>query len=272
MLYLVATPIGNLKDMTFRAIEILQNCDYILCEDTRHSLKLLSHYQIQKTLRSYHEHNEKQRSAEVVTDLLAGKNIALITDAGSPGISDPGTVLVQACREAGIEVQGIPGACAAIVAISTSGLPTNRFQFIGFLPRKLSELQRSLQEALSYTGTTIFYESPQRIIATLNVINELSPLRIIAVAKELTKTYEKHFSGTAAAILKNWTNEELRGEFILMIKGECQAENLWEELSPQEHVVFLENTYQMSRQDAIKLAAKLRGVSKRDIYNLFHGT
>lgn len=273
MLYLIATPVGNLQDITLRALDILKSCDYILCEDTRHSLKLLSHYQIKKTLKSYHQHNEKQRSAEVVADLKSGLHVALITDAGTPGISDPGTTLVQACREEGLEVQSIPGACAAILALSASGLNTDRFQFIGFLPKKLGELQKALQDALVYQGTTIFYESPKRVVATLEQIQQLSPSRQVAIARELTKTHEEHLKGTASQLLMRWGEEAPRGEIVLMVAGDADGDKTsWEHLQPLEHVMLLEKTYCLTRSEAIKLAAKMRGVSKRNIYNLFHAT
>lgn len=256
-----------------RALELLRASDYILCEDTRHSLKLLSHYDIQKPLRSYHQHNEQYKLTEVIEDLKAGKTIALISDAGTPGISDPGTILVKACREQGLDVQGIPGACAAILALSASGLDTDRFQFMGFLPRKAGELKTCLQEALVYPGTTIFYESPQRIETTLKQIHELSPKRPLAIARELTKRHEEHLSGTAEQLLARWTDDETKGEFVLMIsKDEAPKECPWETLDPLEHVQLLEQTYQLSRNEAIKLAAKMRGVSKSNIYNLFHKT
>lgn len=271
MLYLIATPVGNLQDITLRALEILKSCDYILCEDTRHSLKLLSHYGIKKTLKSYHEHNEKQRSEQVIEDLKAGMSVALITDAGTPGISDPGAEIVKACRSHGLKVFSIPGACAAILALSASGLDTTRFQFLGFLPRKLGLLQKALQEALVYPGTSIFYESPQRILDTLKVIHETSPGRLLAIARELTKTHEEHLQGTADQLMARWRDEEPRGEFVLMISPEAEDDKvLWEDLDPVEHVHLLEKTYDMPRNEAIKLAAKMRGVSKSNIYNLFH--
>lgn len=271
MLYLIATPIGNLQDITIRALEILKTCDYVLCEDTRHSQKLLSHYDLHKHKKSYHLHNEKQRIAEVLDDLKNGKAIALITDAGTPGISDPGQILVRACRQEGLPVQSIAGACAAILALTASGLETDRFQFMGFLPKKSGELQKTLQEALVYSGTSIFYESPQRILTTLKKIDELAPERIVAIARELTKTHEEHLSGTAKELLARWDTEDPRGEIVLMISGETEKdEQSWVHLDPKEHVLFLEETYKMPRNEAIKLAAKMRGVSKSNIYNLYH--
>lgn len=271
MLYLIATPVGNLQDMTFRAIELLKSCDYILCEDTRHSLKLLSHYQIKKNLKSYHEHNEMERTPSVIADLKAGLNVALITDAGTPGISDPGAVLVKACRHENLAVQSIPGACAAILALSASGLETARFQFMGFLPRKQTDHQQALQEALVYSGTTIFYESPQRLIATLQKILEMAPGRRIAIARELTKIHEEHLAGTAEELLARWKETAPKGEIVLMISPDTESDRTcWENLDPAEHVMLLEKTYQLPRNEAIKLAAKMRGVSKSNIYKLFH--
>lgn len=270
MLYIIATPIGNLQDITLRALDILKESDYILCEDTRHSLKLLSHYSIQKPLKSYHQHNEAYRVDEIIADLKAGQRIALITDAGTPGISDPGAVIVQACRREGIEVQGIPGPCAAILALSTSGLSTDHFQFIGFLPKKSGELQKALQDILFYSGTTICYESPQRLIETLKKIETLSPNRQLAIARELTKKHEEHLLGSASQLILRWENEDPKGEIVLMISGAPKTEASWETLEPMEHVQLLEENYQIPRNEAIKLAAKLRGVSKSKIYNLFN--
>lgn len=268
MLYLVATPIGNLGDITQRALETLRACDYILCEDTRHSLSLLTHYSIQKPLKSYHKFSNESRTEEILQDLISGSTVALISDAGTPGISDPGTHLVQQCIDHNISVVAIPGACAAITALSCSGLETDRFQFFGFLPRKSGELQHTLQEILTYPGTTICYESPNRLIDVLKTLNELAPNRKIAVGRELTKKFEEMQRGTAAELISYWEANTLKGEIVLLIAGEKQpASDEWEKLTPEQHVSFLEETYHLSRQEAIKMAAKMRGVPKREIYN-----
>lgn len=265
MLYLVATPIGNLSDITLRAIEIFKSCDYILCEDTRHTSHLLNHYQVHKPLKSYHKFNEAAREDVIIADLLSGKEIALTTDAGTPGISDPGMRLVKRCWEEGINVTSIPGACAAIAALTCSGLNTERFQFVGFLPRKVEELKKELREILIYPGTTICYESPNRLCDVLQHIDDLSADRQLAVARELTKKFEEIKQGTAKEILHYFSEHTLKGEIILLITGKESQD--WLQLTPEEHVEYLTEQYGISRQEAIKMAAKQRGVSKRDIYN-----
>ncbi len=267
MLILVATPIGNLADISSRALETLKTCDYILCEDTRHSLKLLFHYNIQKPLKSYHQFNEAAREEEVLRDLFDGKTIALISDAGTPGISDPGERLVQCCREKGIAVTSTPGPCAAIHAISCSGFSTSRFQFYGFLPRKSKELSTALQEILHYPGTTICYETPNRLKETLQAIDRLAPQRRVAISRELTKAFEEHLMGTASELISQWEEKRLLGEAVLLIEGQKQVEPDWNALTPEEHVALMEKDYGMERRDAIKAVAKLRGVPKRAIYN-----
>lgn len=271
MLYLVATPIGNLSDITLRAIEILKSCDYILCEDTRHSQILLRHYAIHKPLKSFHKFNESACEAAVLADLSAGKNIALISDAGTPGIADPGSNLVIKCVEQGLPVTAIPGACAAIAALSCSGLPTERFQFFGFLPRKASDLKKAIQEILFYPGTTICYEAPHRLLATLRVIQNLAPDRLLVLERELTKKFEEALRGTAQDLLTHWEERMVKGECILLIAGAGSEPNEnWEDLSPKEHVAMLQEAHGLSLQDAIKLAAEMRGVRKREIYNIIH--
>jgi 16S rRNA (cytidine1402-2'-O)-methyltransferase len=269
MLYLIATPIGNLADITFRAIETLKICDYILCEDTRHSLILLKHYTIQKPLKSYHQFNETEQLASIIQDLKEGKQIGLISDAGTPGISDPGYLLVKSCIENDISVTAIPGPCAAIQAITCSGFPTDLFQFFGFLPRKESELQRQLQTILDYPGTTICYESPNRLLDTLGVIQKMAPLRPLVIARELTKKFEEFNRGTAAELSAYWQDKSIKGEIVLLISPQDQPQD-WSEWTPQEHVQWVQETYGLSRQEAIKTVAALRQVPKRQIYNLFH--
>lgn len=272
MLYIVATPIGNLADISFRAIEALKASDYILCEDTRHSLPLLQHYDIQKPLKSFHKFSETSKQNEIVEDLHNGLTISLISDAGTPGISDPGEKLIAACIDHNIQVISIPGACAAIAALSCSGLPTDRFQFLGFLPRKLGELKRMLQEnVLPYSGTTICYESPNRLLKVLECLHELSPKRKIVVARELTKKFEEIKRGTADILLEHWKEATLKGEIVLMIAGEApEISEEWHTLSPIQHVEWMQATYGLTRQEAILAVAKVRQVSKREIYNAVH--
>lgn len=271
MLYIVATPIGNLSDITYRAVETLKNCDYILCEDTRHSLSLLNHYNIKKPLKSFHQFCESSKQSVIINDLTLGNSICLISDAGTPGISDPGAQLIHACLEANIKVTSIPGPCAAITALCCSGLNTERFQFYGFLPRKAGELKRTFQEILIYMGTTICYESPNRLQETLACLREIAPNRKLVVARELTKKFEEIKRGTATELLQYWENTPLKGEIVLMISEDTtDVAKSWEKLTPIEHVEWMQTTYSLSRQEAICAVAKLRDVSKRDIYNIVH--
>lgn len=267
MLYLVATPIGNLSDFSFRALETLKSCDYILCEDTRHSLILLKHYEIQKPLKSYHKFNEASQVDSILEDLQNGKIICLISDAGTPGISDPGEILVKKCVESQIPFSAIPGACAAIQALCCSGFPTRRFQFWGFLPKKEGELKSELQSIFAYGGTTICYESPHRILKVLEMIHLLYPDREIAIARELTKKFEEIVRGTGQTLLTYWETHPLKGEIVLMIgPNDKKADQEWEQWTPEEHVMWLQDSYGISKKDAIKIAAELRGVPKREIY------
>lgn len=271
MLYIVATPIGNLSDITFRAVETLKNCDYILCEDTRHSGILLHHLDIKKTLKSFHKFSEMSKQDSIIADLKQGLTICLISDAGTPGISDPGEQLIHECIQNGIKVVAIPGACAAVTALCCSGLTTSRFQFLGFLPRKAGELKRSLQEALAYQGTSICYESPNRLMDVLQQIHELAPDRPLVVARELTKKFEEIQRSNASDLISYWNEATLKGEIVLMISAAPEtASQDWEALTPQEHVEFIQQTYGISQKEAVINVAKIRGVSKRDVYNAVH--
>lgn len=270
MLFLVATPIGNLQDITFRAIETLKNCDYILCEDTRHSLTLLKHYGIAKPLKSFHKFSEFAKEDHVIEDLRQGKQVALISDAGTPGISDPGALLAKRCIQENIPVTSIPGPCAAITALTVSGLATDLFQFFGFLPKKAKELKSTLSTILAYSGTTICYESPFRLLEVLKTLSELAENRLIVVCRELTKKFEEIKRGTAKELLDYFETHPLKGEIVLLISGEHKQEINWESLTPEEHVAYLEKTYQLTRNEAIKMAANMRGTPKRTLYNLFH--
>lgn len=270
MLSLIATPIGNLSDITLRALDSLKNCDYILCEDTRHSLILLRHYKIEKPLKSYHKFNEASQAESILNDLSSGKQICLISDAGTPGISDPGASLVKLCVERDIPVSANPGPCAAIQALICSGLLTDRFQFMGFLPKKENELKTELQSIFSYTGTTICYESPHRLLDVLEMIKKMQPDRQLVVARELTKKFEEIFRGTADIQLEHWASG-LKGEIVLLIApANKQILQDWSDWTPEEHVQWIEETYKVSKKDAIKLAAEMRGVPKREIYQKIH--
>jgi 16S rRNA (cytidine1402-2'-O)-methyltransferase len=215
LISLVSTPIGHLGDLSHRAFETLANADLILCEDTRHSLKLLNHYEIRKPLRSYHQFNEAKRESEILQLLREGKQVALISDAGTPGISDPGERIVKACIEAGLEVTAVPGPCAIIQALVLSGFPTEPFQFVGFLPRRSGRLTRVLEEIAGYGGTTVAYESPKRIPKVLPLIAQIMPERPLAIARELTKKFEEVLRGTAEALIPRCG--ALKGETVLVI-------------------------------------------------------
>jgi 16S rRNA (cytidine1402-2'-O)-methyltransferase len=267
MLFLVATPIGNLGDITHRALQTLAACDAILCEDTRYSSRLLQHYDIQKPCYSFHKFNESQKEDSLILQLKSGKKFALISDAGTPGIADPGELLVKRCVEESIPVTAIPGPCAAIAAVSCSGFSTQQFQFYGFLPRTENALKSALLEILPYKGTTICYESPKRLADTLTLLAELAPTRQIAVARELTKLHEEVARGTAEILLSRYQNE-IKGEIVLLIERNQETiEATWMQLAPEEHVKQVEQTYGLSKRDAIKMVATLRGQSKREIYN-----
>ena len=217
MLYIFPTPIGNLSDVTFRFLEVVKTCDYLLCEDTRRSGILLKHYELRIPLKSFHLHNERKKCEHVLHDLEAGMTVGLLSDAGTPGINDPGNFLVQQCREKDLEVVALPGPCAAIVALSASGLNMSRFQYFGFLPKKPGKLRKTLQEILDYAGTSITYESPYRILATLKALLELDPEREVVVARELTKKFETYYRGTPQEVLDSL--KTTKGEFVLLISG-----------------------------------------------------
>lgn len=269
MLYLIATPIGNLEDISFRAISVLKTSDYILCEDTRHSKKLLTHFSINTPLKSYHKFNEALRENSILEDLKQKKMIALITDAGTPGISDPGERLVKKCIAEGFTVSSIPGPCALIHALVCSGLTTERFQFLGFIPRKETEKKRLFNEILSYPGTTIFFEAPPRLTKTLQTLEEMDPQVSVVVGRELTKKFEEFVRGSAFELRKHFTDHKPKGELVLLIQGNpSKKENDWENLSIPEHVALLQKTKSLSKKEAIKEVALIRNLSKRDVYNL----
>jgi 16S rRNA (cytidine1402-2'-O)-methyltransferase len=267
MLYLIATPIGNLSDITLRALETLKACDYILCEDTRHSLNLLRHFEIKKSLKSYHKFNEVSQLDLVLEDLRQGKNICLISDAGTPCISDPGSLIVKKCIEHKLPFTAIPGPCAAIQALSCSGLPTERFQFWGFLARKKGELKQELQKIYDYPGSTICYESPHRLLDVLALMHQMQPGRYLVVGRELTKKYEEIVRGTALDLIEYWKEFTLKGEIVLIISpGTEKTQPNWDSWSPEDHVKWIQKSYDVTKKEAIKLAAELRGVPKRQIY------
>ena len=272
-LYLCATPIGNLGDMTGRVLEVLEGADIIAAEDTRNTLKLLNHFGIQGKLTSYHEHNKYDKAETLVRDLLDGKSVALVTDAGTPAISDPGEVLVRRCIDAGIPVTSLPGATAFVTALTLSGLDAGRFVFEGFLPAEKKRRSAVLEELSGETRTVIIYEAPHRLKETLKSLSEALGNRRIAVCRELTKLHEEVLRLDLKGALSYYEDREPKGEFVLVIEGcdpsviEKEKREKWEELSLSEHLqLYLSSG--CDRKEAMKNVAKDRGVPKRDIYNL----
>lgn len=273
-LYLVPTPIGNLDDMTFRAIKTLQQADLIAAEDTRVTMKLCRHFDISTPLVSYHEHNKEKQGQRLMEQLRMGKVLALVSDAGTPAISDPGSELVSACIKEKIEVIPLPGANAAITALIASGLYDRHFYFYGFLPRGKKERQQEIEKLMSIEAPMIFYEAPHRLKETLQSMLKLFGDRQAVLARELTKRYEEFVRGTLQELI-DWANErEIRGEFCIVVAGgsaeQAIEEQWWEGLSIIEHVdkcVELEN---LSTKEAIKQVAKERGLPKRDVYQAYH--
>lgn len=270
-LYLVPTPIGNLKDITLRALEVLENVDVIAAEDTRQTLKLLNHFNIRKTLISYHKHNENSKSEEIINRLNSGENIALVTDAGTPGISDPGAVIVRRCIDEHISFDVLPGATAITTALVYSGLDTTRFIFRGFIPRENKERSALISDIKDIRESIILYESPYRIISTLEFLLENLGNRNIAVCRELTKMHEDIRRGSIEELIAHFKENAPRGEFVLVLEGKQQniidKENKekWEKLTIEEHIITLINN-NMSKKDAIKAVAKERGLSKQEVY------
>ena len=271
-LYLCATPIGNLEDMTFRVIRTLKEVDLIAAEDTRNSIKLLNHFEIKTPMTSYHEYNKIEKGRKLVEKLQSGMNIALITDAGTPGISDPGEELVKMCYEAGIEVTSLPGAAACITALTLSGLSTRRFAFEAFLPSDKREKQAILKELENETRTIIMYEAPHRLLRTLQELFENLGNRRITVCRELTKKHETAFATTLEEAVAYYDGNEPKGVCVLVIEGKSREElrqeevAKWEEMSLEEHMEHY-LSQGMEKKDAMKQVAKDRGISKRDVYN-----
>ena len=273
MLYLCATPIGNLEDITYRVLRILKESDIIAAEDTRNSIKLLNHFEIKTPMTSYHEFNKVDKARVLVDKMRAGANVALITDAGTPGISDPGEELVRQCHEAGITVTSLPGAVACVTALTMSGLPTRRFCFEAFLPYDKKERKEVLAELVDETRTIIVYEAPHKLKATLRELAEVFGMdRRLSICKELTKKHENVFLTTFEEAIQYYDENEPRGEYVLVIEGKSRSQlkeeavAAWESMSVEEHV----NMYigqGMDKKEAMKKAAKDRGVSKRDIYS-----
>ena len=271
-LYLCATPIGNLEDITYRVVRILGEVDLIAAEDTRNSIKLLNHFDIKTPMTSYHEHNKIEKGKKLVEKLQAGMQIALITDAGTPGISDPGEELVKMCYQEGIEVTSLPGPAACITALTLSGLATRRFAFEAFLPTDKKERQAVLDELKDETRTIILYEAPHRLQKTLVLLMEELGNRRITVCRELTKKHETAFATTLEEAIHFYEENEPKGECVLVIEGRSRQElrqeemSKWEELSLEEHMEYYERQG-VERKEAMKRVAKDRGISKRDVYS-----
>lgn len=268
-LYLVATPIGNLEDITLRALNILKNVDLIATEDTRHSLKLLNHYEISKALISYHRHNEDSKANFLIEKLQNGKNIAIITDAGTPGISDPGEEIVKLCIQNHIPVIPIPGACAFINALICSGIDTSEFTFLGFLPLNKKNRKEQLDKIKTALHTTILYEAPHKLHTTLKDLEEILADRKIVIARELTKIHEEFISGTAKELIQKIENP--KGEFVLIIEKSQKQKFLSDtlnQLSLEEHFVYYKEQG-LKKNEIVKKIAKDRNVPKNEIYQKF---
>lgn len=270
-LYVCATPIGNLEDITYRALRILREADLIAAEDTRNSIKLLNHYEINTPMTSYHEFNKIEKANQLINSINKGKSVALITDAGTPGISDPGEELVRMCYEQGIEVVPVPGACACITALSSCGFPSRRFCFEAFLPRDKRMRGIVLNELKNETRTIVLYEAPHRLLDTLKELLQILGNRNLCLCRELTKKHEEFRTTTIRNAVEFYEEQESRGEYVLVIEGlsyeDVQKEKRqeWEAMPLRKHMEFYESKG-VSRKEAMKLVAKDRGVTKREVY------
>ena len=272
-LYLCATPIGNLEDMTFRGVRVLREVDLIAAEDTRNSIKLLNHFEIKTPMTSYHEYNKIEKARYLIARMQEGKNVALITDAGTPGISDPGEDLVRLAYEAGIEVTSLPGACACVTALTLSGLPTRRFCFEAFLPADKKERQEILEELKTETRTIILYEAPHRLIKTLKDLLIALGDRRITLCRELTKRHETAFATTLQGALEFYETQEPKGECVIVMEGRSrkqmqeEKQQAWAQMELSQHMDLYLNQG-MDQKEAMKAVAKDRGIGKRDIYRM----
>ena len=263
---MVSTPIGNLDDITFRAIKILKEVDLIACEDTRTTKKLLSRFQIQKKLTSYHEHNEVEKAAELLSVLKEGKSIALVSDAGTPGISDPGYRIVKLASENGVQVIPVPGASAALAALSVSGLPTSSFTFLGFLPKQNKKLTEYLETMKDRPETLIFYESPKRVIKTLEVISEVFGERNVSVSREITKMYEETLRGALPEVISNLKSRDtIKGEIVLIVEGNPEDEEIFDSETIDKVLKHLKKEGH-TLKDAVKQITSDSGMSKSAVY------
>lgn len=270
-LFLCATPIGNLEDITFRVLRTLKEVDLIAAEDTRHSIKMLNHFDIKTPMTSYHEYNKVEKARYLVEKLKSGVDIALVTDAGTPGISDPGEELVRQCYEAGIEVTSLPGPAACVTALTLSGLSTRRFCFEAFLPSKKKEKQWILEELKEETRTIILYEAPHRLVRTLTELYEALGDRKITICRELTKKYEEAYQTTFKEALEKYESQEPKGECVVVIEGKSieqkkdEMARTWEEMKIEEHMDYYEKQG-IEHKEAMRMVAKDREISKREVY------
>ena len=269
-LYICATPIGNLKDITLRVLETLKEVDLIAAEDTRHTLKLLNHFDIKKPLISYFEHNKQYKGTVIINELKSGKNVALVSDAGTPVISDPGEQLVKECIENGIGIESLPGPCAAVTAITLCGLDSKRFMFYGFLSHKKQDKIKELEEIKNIKYTLVFYEAPHKLVSTLECINEVFGNRDIAILRELTKIHNEALRMSVTDAISYYNEKEPKGEYVLCVSG---AEDIVEEIdlfssmSLEEHIdYYVERGF--NKKEAIKKCAEDRNLPKREVYNL----
>ncbi len=271
MLYLCATPIGNLEDITLRVLQTLRDVDLIAAEDTRNSIKLLNHFDIHTPMTSYHEYNKYEKASELVERMKAGCSVACVTDAGTPGISDPGEELVRQCREAGIPVTSLPGACACVTALTISGLPTRRFCFEAFLPAEKKEREQILSELAGETRTIVLYEAPHRLVRTLKELQKVLGNRKASVCRELTKRHETVYAASLEEMTAHFEEEEPRGECVIVVEGKSREQIVQEQQAQWAQMPLAKHMQQyqkqgMDRKEAMKAVAKDRGISKRDVY------
>lgn len=266
ILYICPTPIGNLEDITLRTIRILGEVDLIAAEDTRHTIKLLNHYDIKKPLTSYHEHNIKEKGIELIEKLNEGKSIALVSDAGMPGISDPGQELIRQAIDEGIDVIALPGATASITALVISGLPTDKFIFEGFLSSKKGERKKELDKIKEYRKTTIIYEAPHRLINLLEDMVEILEDRKISISRELTKKYEETFRGTAAEALEKFTVTGIKGEFVIIVDGNHEEKEIEEIDIGQLLEKYISEGF--TKKEAVKKVSEETGIAKNLVYKI----
>ncbi len=272
-LYLVPTPIGNLKDITLRALEVLKNVDVIAAEDTRQTLKLLNHFEIKKSLMSYHKHNEMSKGEDIISKLKSGLNIAIVTDAGTPGISDPGAVIVEKCIAENLEFEVLPGATAFTTALVYSGLDTTKFEFRGFISRDTKERRETIEEIKNSRNTIIIYESPYRVKSTLELLLKELGDRKIALCRELTKLHEEIIRGSIKEVIDAVEDRNIKGEFVIVISGKTQEQvdeenkEKWADIDVKQHLINLIDEG-MTKKEAIKAVSKERGLSKNEVYKI----